>query len=175
MPKADPFDRAAVVLAALTTLAGISRIFLGETIDERIGTTTLTYFGVAGALLMLKKIKSLSFGETKVEMRDVEEKADQAIELAKTAESMARTMPQAPRAHDGQFQGLAEKTEIQPGKFPDDPWKGQFGGKAQANGRRLFAEVKALTHVDDLFLVYLAVESTGSKATAYRSSPIFHP
>jgi pYEATS domain-containing protein involved in immunity len=48
---------------------------------------------------------------------------------------------------------------IAPRRDTDDPWKGQFGGQAEANGRKLSAQVRPRLDNDELFDVQLRVES----------------
>lgn len=57
-------------LALLTALGAIVRMFLATDakILDRIDNTTLLYLVVAGALLLLRQIKTLSFGDVKLEM-----------------------------------------------------------------------------------------------------------
>lgn len=168
-------------------LAGAARIFGSAEQLARIDNTTLTYFAVAGALLLLRKVKSLSFGDTKIELRDVEAKADEAIEEAKTATSIAQrvagepaqssaspapAMPSAPSAPQldddagtGQknFSPKGKPTDPwdrEPGGEEDDPWKGRFGGKPESNHRRLRADVSPVRGEEDWFRIHLWVEST---------------
>ncbi len=58
------------LLALLTALGAIIRMFAATEADvlKRIDNTTLLYLVVAGALLLLRKIKTLSFGDVKLEM-----------------------------------------------------------------------------------------------------------
>jgi len=76
--KNDLLVWGSAILASVVAIAGLARVYFGSGIDQRLGTTTLTYFAVAGALLMLRWIKSLSFGDTKFELRDLEERTAQA-------------------------------------------------------------------------------------------------
>lgn len=157
-PK-DSTEPIASGLACLTAGAGLFRAVLSGSVEKGIDDTTLKYFAVAGALLLLKRIKSLSFGDYKAEFLELQKQVQQNTELAKTAESMARTQSTAPQAAAKAF---TKAKEIQPGKKNDDPWKGQFGGKSEANGRKLSAVVTAMRDDDEWFLVRLTVESTES-------------
>lgn len=53
------------------------------------------------------------------------------------------------------------KYEIKSGEFLDDPWKGEFGGKNIANGRRLSAVVDRAPDNKDFFAVKLEVAPHG--------------
>ncbi|MFL9829133.1 hypothetical protein, partial [Rhodoplanes sp. SY1] len=69
--KLDWFERTTqiglLVLASLAALGGALRIFgLGN--QDRLDQTTLFYFLGAGSILLLKQIKTLSFGQIKLEM-----------------------------------------------------------------------------------------------------------
>ncbi|UJB72332.1 hypothetical protein HRE53_27460 (plasmid) [Acaryochloris sp. 'Moss Beach'] len=58
-----------VFLALLTALGAIIRMFFAtEIILERIDNTTLFYLIISGALLLLRRVKTLSFGDVKLEM-----------------------------------------------------------------------------------------------------------
>lgn len=117
-------------------------------------------------------------------MRDVEAKADEAIEEAKTATSIAQrvagepaqssaspapAMPPAPQLDDDDGTGQknfspkgkpTDPWDREPGDAEDDPWKDRFGGKPEANHRRLRAEVSAVRGEEDSFRIHLWVEST---------------
>lgn len=54
----------------------------------------------------------------------------------------------------------------------DDPQRGRFGGKAEANGRRLSAHVKASSEDPDWFEIDVWVESTGG--TPLTGEVVFH-
>lgn len=155
-------------LSALALLGGFARIVWIRDHNEALSSTTLEYFAAAAAFLLLQKVKTLSFGETKIDFRQVEEKVDQALEVAKTAMDAASADPVKE-----QIENRAEIDPIpvsrntlksvgrliQEGKYVDDPWKGQFGGKSESNGRRLSAQVRAIVDSEDYFLVRLTVES----------------
>lgn len=141
-------------LALLVALAGVARIVVGHGLEDRLGTTTLTYFAVAGALLMLRWVKSLSVGVTKVEFRGLEEKTAQAMEMAKAADDASRRS--ALSTGQGGTEAIARTVER--GADSDDPWRGQFGDP-EANGRRLSAQVESLIGDRGWFLIRLMVES----------------
>ena len=168
--KIDSIDRVSIGLAAATALAGLVRVFFLRPLSEGLNDTTLKFFAVAGALLLLRKIKSLSFGDYKAEFQAIQEKADEAIEEAKTATSMARNFGSSAPADDDTapksrgLPGNAEDAELQkwevlPGTVHDDPWKGRFEKSAEANHRRLRAEVSPSLD-DGWFRVHIWVEST---------------
>lgn len=155
--KWGPLDWASLGLAGVTAMAGAFRVFGGEDVAKRIDNTTLTYFAVAGALLLLRNVKSLSFGDYKAEFQQLEARTEEAVQLARTAENMARVM--AP-ARGTEARDVKSLTEVLPGDHENDPWKGQFGGLAESNGRKLSASVNAMSDDEEWFLVHLRVEST---------------
>ena len=163
----DSVKWGARLLALLTLLGGIARIVLISDADKRLDTTTLTYFGVAGALLVLERVKTLAFGETKIELREAKEKADQALEMAKTAIDTASVSTFPAEHADGESKRVlseelkdlrAVADSMRPGKVKDDPWKGQFGGQAIRNGRILSARVTQIIDSEDYFLVLLSID-----------------
>jgi hypothetical protein len=166
--KIDSIDRVSIGLAAVTALTGLVRV-VHLPASEGLNDTTLKFFAVAGALLLLRKIKSLSFGDYKAEFQAIQDKADEAVEEANTATSMARNFgasvaddATAPKSRG--LPGNAEDAELQkwevlPGTVHDDPWKGRFENVAEARHRRLRAEVSPSLD-DGWFRVHIWVEST---------------
>jgi hypothetical protein len=176
--KWDILDWASIILGASTLLAGLLRIIGPSEMVARLDSTTLTYFAVAGALLMLRSIKSLSFGDYKLEIKDLREKAEEALEEAKTAASMARQSGQAanatpagPARADSPNRGMeapGSKSNIdalavwdrEPGEVKDDPWKRCFGEKRENNDRQLSAEVTPVAGEEGWYRIRLWVTST---------------
>ncbi|HEX5050761.1 MAG TPA: pYEATS domain-containing protein [Planctomycetota bacterium] len=164
--RLDTLAVASMVLAGTTALAGAVRLLGPETWLPRLDGMTLTYFGVAGAMLVLRNVKSLSFGDYKLEMARVEEKASEALAEAKTASSMARLGAIEPADPGTTAAGAADQAAWtrHAGQVADDPWKGVFGGKAEANGRRLRASVQPVANEDGWFRLRIWVESTDPEA-----------
>jgi hypothetical protein len=59
-----------VILAAVALLGAVLRMFAPEAtaLHERLDQTTLLYLAVAGALLLLRQVKSFSLGQLKFEL-----------------------------------------------------------------------------------------------------------
>lgn len=168
----DAADFAALSLAAVTGIVGLSRVVLlpgASGLDD----TTLKFFGAAGVLLVVRKIKSLSFGDWKAEFEEAKRQAEEAMEEAKTAASMVRLGTEttaeiaptrtSPSGRDNSLPTAdprAQAWTMKPGTVEDDPWKDVFGGKAENNHRRLSATVVPSKGDPDWFRVRLSVEST---------------
>lgn len=153
-----------LVLGFATAAAGVWRIVAqSDSITARLDSTTLTYFGVAGVLLLLRDVRSLAFGNWKVEF----ERARQAAADAKAAANDAKVAAENAQAEALGAAARSKRTlakpgvaEPQPGTAPDDPWKGVFGGEAIANSRRIDASVEPLGIDGEIFTVRLRVTST---------------
>lgn len=108
-----------------------------DVIDEK----TLLYLGVAGGLLLLQDVKSLAYGDLKLEF---DQKLDEVRNTAENAQAVAtgrggqRTMLQT----DSTFDVISSMTEIKPGEVVNDPWKGVFGRASQSRNRELTADIK---------------------------------
>lgn len=91
------------VLASLTALGAIIRMFSATEVDvlKRINNTTLLYLLVAGALLLLRQIKTLSFGDVKLEMLEKvkERQAQQEEKLDDLALVLPLLLPDSERKH----------------------------------------------------------------------------
>lgn len=134
---------------------------------------------VFGSMCVLAGISSRAFIQTlsqKIlrEAREAKEQAQRATEEGKEAKAEAKDASQvAEAAKDAAAYGLgtAKLTavaglveslpEISPGQDPDDPWKGQFGGRSEVNGRELRASfAPSSRNRDSVKIVRLAVSST---------------
>src|ERR1044071_3014585 len=77
-----------LTIAATAAIAGIWRV-LSSVAVERLDTTTLTYFTVAAALLLLREVKTLTFGDYKVEFERTRQAAEEAKRTATDARNTA--------------------------------------------------------------------------------------
>ncbi len=178
-------DQIAALLAGLTALAGFTRIVAlsFSDWDKALNENTLKFFAVAGGLLLLRKVKSISFGDTKVEMQELKERVEtlkedvnELGEETKTTASMAQHLTGASPAEPAADATLMTAAEVspasvaadktrtkwnrKPGNASNDPWKGVFGGKAEDRHRRLRAEVVESKGSPDWYRVRVWVEST---------------
>jgi hypothetical protein len=91
------------LLASLAALGAIIRMFGSVEPDvlKRLDTTTLLYLIVAGALLLLRQIKTLSFGDVKLEMLEKvkERQAVQEEKLDDLALILPLLLPDKERKH----------------------------------------------------------------------------
>lgn len=158
-------------IAAGACLGAILRVVSpNEDIQKRLDEKTLLYIGASGVLLLLRDTKNIAFGDWKVEFFEKKlEEVKTAAEEAKTTAAVATTA--AAVAIDEAKYGLVKRVaapppiplpfaEIQPGSYPDDPWKGQFGGKNHNEYRKLTATVIPADTKGEWFYVTLRVQST---------------
>lgn len=153
-----------IALGVAVAVAGLARAFGlgGETVN--FDETTLTYLVVAGALVILPRVRTIAFRDVKLELQELKEKAQEAQEEAAKTRGIALATAQQtfapptvdPRHREAPLETAASaKVE---GTAENDPWKGVFGGSSHANGRSLSATVEALADSPDYFLVKLVVE-----------------
>jgi len=154
----DTVVRLLLVLLAIVALgAAIWRLFASAEMFNRLDSTLLLYLGVAGALLLLRDVKSLAFGDYKVEFERVRKIAKEAENKAENAQSIA--MGIGKENITGKTEAFAADT-IEPNNTPGDPWKNRFGGKSQFNNRQLQAQVSRIAGSSDLFSIQLRIFST---------------
>lgn len=163
MPKKreTQFDRIIPwILLALSMFAFIGAVLRvtasQDSILQRLDTTTLSYLAVAGALLLLRSVKSLAIGDWKVEFDRIKEIAAEARDIARIAEDTA-TYQSAPASAPSD--ASLHVADIKPGPHPDDPWKGAFGSSHENDTRRLRANVAPLGPDREWFKVDLVVEA----------------
>ncbi|HEU0300211.1 MAG TPA: pYEATS domain-containing protein [Longimicrobium sp.] len=147
-----------LILAVLAAIGAVLRLLSGEkTVLERVNTDTLVFLAVAGALLLMRNVKSLAFGNYKVEFAEVRKLVNEAKTAAEDAKGLAvgvgKSAPVV--ASDA---GLADALTV----ATDDPHKNRFSGKSfdASTFRVLQAEVTRIENVPDLFEVHLEVAST---------------
>ncbi|WP_068826601.1 pYEATS domain-containing protein [Pseudomonas sp. BMS12] len=151
-------------------------LFSKADILQRIDDTTLLYLCSAGALLLLRQAKTFAFGDLKVEFEQIREIAEQAKQTAEVAEDAARFGLGQPQAEPAGTEQVLERPHIEPGPIADDPWKGQFGGLAERDQRRLSARVEPFAGSEDWFLVHLHLSSTNPRQPLSGPVEIFlHP
>ncbi len=167
-----------IILPLLAVAAFVAAIWRMFAVDEktlsRLDSTTLLYLGVAGALLLLRDVKTLAFGDYKVEFDRVRKIAKEAENKAENAQSVALGV--------GRRDGVETRENIAanvitPGDAVGDPWKGRFGGESENNNRRLEAQVSRIAGSFDLFSIKLAVFSTLPRQAPLRGAVQFflHP
>jgi hypothetical protein len=146
-----------LVLAVIVAVAGVARMGAADDVLKRLDGTTLTYLGVAAALLLLRDVKTLAFGDYKLEFERTRKIAAEAKVAAESAQVIA-----VGTGTGKSLRGPAALHEDrQPGSAENDPWKGVFGGRAESNGRRLTARVWRVTKgSSNPFSIRLRVEST---------------
>lgn len=105
----------------------------GMLIDEK----TLLYLGVAGGLLLLKDVKTLAYGDLKLEF---DQKIEQVRVAAENAQAAATGQGGKLEHERSQSEAFKSLDQISPGSVPDDPWKGVFG-RSENENRKLEAKV----------------------------------
>ncbi len=145
------------LVAGVILCAGLLRIFRGD-LSERLDNTTLIYLCAAGAVFLLKNAKTFKIGELEIQMGQLKEQVEEAKLLAGIAEDTSKVNTITNREPELKS-FVARKDQFTPGTYPDDPWKGVFGGKNinKEKGRVLSAEVKAIADSPGWFGVTLKV------------------
>ena len=159
----DLASRSLLLILALVAGAGAVWRMLEQNKEarERFDGTTLLYLGVAGALVLLREVKSLAFGDYKLEFERVRELAEDAKTTAENAQTTALGVGK--RSDKGAAKVTLAREEISPSSNPDNPWKEQFGGRDESNDRKLEASVTRIAGSSDLFSVHLRVRSTSPR------------
>src|SRR5262249_20804382 len=122
---------------------------------KRVDETSLKYLAAGAAVMLLRNVKSLSFGDTKIEFQELKK----ATEEAKRAARMAEDAVIYGVVPAGQSKTELPAARFQAGTSPNDPWKGVFDGLPERNGRRLSAKVIELPGRADWFSIDLVVEA----------------
>jgi hypothetical protein len=173
------------VFAILVCVGAVWRIVAPAT-AKGVDELTLKYLAVAGALLLLRDVKSLAFGDYKVEFaRKLEELEAKVGDAQAAAVGGGGAIPRAPATAPsartvtrGDAEPVSEASSAfadgqpVPGSAPDDPWKGRFGGQKVSGTREIDAEVTPVGS-SGLFRVRLQVRSTNPKRDPLHGSVQF--
>jgi hypothetical protein len=176
-PRYDTLQRILTLLALVCGALAVTRVAVGiwhpdHNVRARAGTLidekTLLYFGVAGGLPLLKDVKSLAYGDLKLEF-------DRKIEEVRVAAENAQAAATGQGGKGGhvysQSEALKPLGQISPGIVPDDPWKGVFG-KSENESRKLEAKV-IQSATAGYYRVYLKLRSLNPDANPLRGSVQF--
>ena len=179
-PRSPVIQTLLTVFALLAALGALWRMF-DERATKRVDDVTLQYLAVAGALLLLREVKSLAFGNYKVEFERKLEELENKVENAQAAAVGGRydpTREEMVAAAPGNSDSARPTARFTPtpGAVADDPWKGVFEGQSVSGTRELSAEVSPIG-TPGLFRVRLQVASTNPKRDPLRGSVQFflHP
>ena len=108
---------------------------------------------------LTERIRTAEVGGQKFEFADRLEKLETTTNILERA---ARYGVGGRRKKTEEAAGFAE-TAVEPGADAEDPWKGQFGGREERDGRRIAASVADLPDRPGWFSVALSVEATSSE------------
>jgi hypothetical protein len=163
-----------MLFATVTCIGAVTRMLaVDQDILKRLDGTTLLYLGVAGALLLLRDVKTLAFGDYKVEFERVREIAKEAKNVAENAQAAALGVGKRPDAMANAASDLREVAET---IHVADPWKGQFGGSNVSGSRHLDAKVAPILGAPDYFKLTLTVRSSDPAEPLYGAVQFFlHP
>jgi hypothetical protein len=176
---------------AILACAGAVWRVVNPAVVERVDDVTLRYLAVAGALLLLRDVKSLAFGDYKVEFERRLEELDVKVGNAQAAAvggggaipPASASAASAPKVTRGDGKSVSDEAagafadlEPVPGNVHDDPWKGQFGEQKISGTREIDAEVTPVGS-SGLYRVRLQVRSTNPKRDPLHGSVQFflHP
>lgn len=175
-PRHDTLQRVLTLMALITVSLAVSRVMVGfyhpdystrkngGLIDEK----TLLYLGVAGGLLLLKDVKSLAYGDLKLEF---ERRIDEVRITAQNAQAAATGQGGKTATQPSPFNMPLSTTGLSPGSVPDDPWKGVFGQSANES-RKLEAKVVQGAN-PGYYRVYLQLKSLDPETNPLKGSVQF--
>lgn len=174
-----------ILSMSMLAVAG-ARIQKVEPADAKFSNDTLAWFLAAAVVLLLPRLKSLSFGGNKAEFVEIEAKLSQARELAVAAGDMNRDVSTLLENSETPTKGWPTPNEMlskvgitrDRNQENEDPWKSKFGMESKNNGRHLAAKVEPIIGEDDWFLVKLTVEPTLTGKPLDHTKPVYfylHP
>lgn len=161
----DSVSSETILVLASIGMYAISFYLIYMTVGTTVNETyyvPLAYVGVATGLLVLPRIKYVEVGKVKVELEKKFEEFKEDLEI-KYAPRDPDAIKQA--AQGGNIKAGDEAVDLKKGTgnpvVPDDPQKGQWGGKDEANGRKLTAKVTPDS--GSFYRILLTVKSVDSK------------
>lgn len=140
----------------------------------------LAFLFSAAILLLIRKVKTIAFGNTSVELEHkVTELESQVGHLEKKTD---QTNESASVALNASIYGIAKRPAVESsavsvaqadGPDPNDPQKGRWGGQPISNNRRLAATIEPVSFNSDLCRVSLKVVST-NRNKPLAGNVVFH-
>lgn len=157
---------ASIVLSVASLVFAVYRVYRVKTPDKEV----FYFLAFSGVVLLLDKIKSISFAGNKVELDAQLKEAKASLEVLEDKISY--------ESQSVNEKGL-ENSGILFVKNSDDPWKGQFENEAvkRDKARELSAEVLTIQGTQKWFFVRLIVKSISPKHKPLKGEVIFflHP
>jgi len=161
--------RVLIGLAIACAACGVYKFATGGSDDK----VPLFYFLAAGALVLLKSMKSFAFGDFKAEFEQrLEQRLTEVKEQIQRDSPMnhmskrAETRPEGLAAEPARSAFDREGTPASVTAGSDDPHKGKFGGRPRDNGRVLKASLKPVAGSSEYVDIRLVVCS---------ENPAVHP
>jgi hypothetical protein len=176
-PRFDTLQRVLTLLALVCGALAVTRVTVGiwhpdHSVRTRAGilidAKTLLYLGVAGGLLLLKDVKSLAYGDLKLEF---DRKIEQVRVAAENAQAAATGQGGKGGHENSQSKAVNPLGQISPGSVPDDPWKGVFG-ESENQSRKLEAKVTQCA-TTGYYRVYLQLRSLNPEGNPLKGSVQF--
>lgn len=157
-----------VVLGVLVAIAAVARVF-GWVDAASLNETTLWYVCVAAALLVFPDVRSIAFGDFKLELEKRVSSMESKLQDTQAAAIGSGKVPS--RANSG-IQETNDGEVRSAGRLSGDPWKGKFGGNCTSDGRELSARVIE-SGVPEWYRVVLTVKSTAPLLNPLRGTVQF--
>lgn len=176
-PRYDTLQRVLTLLALVCAALAVTRVAIGiwhpdDKVRGRAGMLidekTLLYLGVAGGLLLLKDVKSLAYGDLKLEF---EQKIEQVRVAAENAQAAATGQGGKLDHEHPHSETVKLLDQISPGSVPDDPWKGVFG-ESENESRKLEAKVMQSANAG-YYRVHLKLRSLNPEVNPLKGSVQF--
>lgn len=150
------------LLGMLATLASIFRVFGDDWIRSGLDQTTLLYLGVAAALLLFREVKSLAFGDYKVEFQERLKKVEENV--SEVGASINKVEADIKGVAGALLDGPGVSTAIQ--EVAEDVQKNKWGGSREDNSKYRCVragKIRPLKADADFYWIPLWVESTNPK------------
>ncbi|MFM7219814.1 MAG: pYEATS domain-containing protein [Nodosilinea sp.] len=176
-PRYDTLQRVLTLLALICATLAVTRVVVGlyhpdkeirEQAGKLIDEKTLLYLGLAGGLLLLKDVKSLAYGDLKLEF---ERRIEEVRITAENAQAAATGQGGRGGLEHSISKAAMSFGDISPGSVADDPWKGVFGQSAN-DSRKLEAKVVQGSN-SGYYRVYLQLKSLDPETNPLRGSVQF--
>jgi hypothetical protein len=159
-------EKLGLALAAVGCMVmGVLRAVTIPQRERAFDRETLLYFVAAGVVVLLNRVKRISFGDKSVDFMEQAKKLERAIHKQTIlAEGIGGKAPPAlPASGRAASVSPAPVEGAADGVNPEDPNKGAFGGQPARDDRMLEASVRPLKSAPGLYRVRLSARSTDAR------------